>query len=317
MSDKTACIKIENLTKTYQRGKVRALDDVSLEINEGEIFGLIGPNGAGKTTLMGCLLTLLRPSSGRISIFGAGPDKLSVKQQYAFLPERPNFDAWMTAKQFMHYHHMLAKRPVRLAKEEVEAALNTVELDPAAWNRSVKKFSRGMLQRLGLAQMLLGNPRLCFLDEPGSGMDPLGANLLRSMLLAWKKQNVTVVLNSHHLDEVERVCDRVAFIRGGKIQQVEELAKYSAEQITVVVRCSEQSEMPGELALAELISAIEAEVLGTENHSIRFKLKSSADKTQLIRLLVNANLPVEEVFQEKRGLEDLFISLHKDGGNGK
>lgn len=312
MSEKPACIKIENLTKTYGRGRLRALDNVSLEIGEGEIFGLIGPNGAGKTTLMGCLLTLLRPSSGKISIFGASPDKIHVKQHCAFLPERPNFDAWMTAKQFMHYHHMLAKRPGNLAKEEIEAALRVVELDPSSWNRGIKKFSRGMLQRLGLAQMLLGQPRLCFLDEPGSGMDPLGANLLRNMLLAWKKQNVTVVLNSHHLDEVERVCDRVAFIKAGKIQQIEELASFSAEQVTVVVKCSDELDLPDSATLGPIASALEGEILASSDHCLRFKLKSSSDKVKLIQLLVEAKLPVEEVYQEKRGLEDLFISLHKD-----
>ncbi len=317
MSERSACIKIENLVKTYGRGRVRALDDVTLEIAEGEVFGLIGPNGAGKTTLMGCLLTLLRPSSGSISIFGAPPDDLNVKAQCAFLPERPNFDAWMTAKQFMYYHHMLAKRPPQLAKQEVEEALKRVELDPAAWNRRIKKFSRGMLQRLGLAQMLLGKPRLCFLDEPGSGMDPLGANLLRSLLMEWKKQNVTVVLNSHHLDEVERVCDRVAFIKGGKIQQVEELAKLDREQITVLVRCSPTDVMLNQEMLRDLVDSLNCELIGIEAHDLRFKLKESADKVQLIRALVERNIAVEEVFQEKRALEDMFISMHKDGAISK
>ncbi|MBX9725281.1 MAG: ABC transporter ATP-binding protein [Candidatus Obscuribacterales bacterium] len=317
MSDRPVCIKVENLVKSYGRGRVRALDDVSFEIGEGEIFGLIGPNGAGKTTLMGCLLTLLRPSSGRILIFGSTPDDLKVKAQCAFLPERPNFDAWMTARQFMHYHHMLAKRPASNAKEEVEEALRTVELDPTAWNRRVKKFSRGMLQRLGLAQMLLSKPRLCFLDEPGSGMDPIGANLLRNMLVAWKKQNVTVVLNSHHLDEVERVCDRVAFIKGGRIQQIEELSKLATEQISVLVKCSSSIELPEQALLNEISAGLNARFMGAEDSSLRFRLQDNADKVRLIRLLVEHQVAVEEVYQEKRGLEDMFISMHKEDGTGK
>lgn len=312
MSENGICITINNLTKTYGRARVRALDDVSFEVMEGEVFGLIGPNGAGKTTLMGCLLTLLRPSSGSIHIFGETPDKLMVKQQCAFLPERPNFDAWMTAKQFMHYHHMLAKRPTHLAKQEIEDALKTVELDPAAWDKRVKKFSRGMLQRLGLAQMLLGRPRLCFLDEPGSGMDPLGANLLRSILLTWKKQNITVVLNSHHLDEVERVCDRVAFIKGGRIQQIESLSNISSQEITVVVKCSTDVSVPSAAVLGEIASVLGAEIVDCADQLLRFRLKQSADKAQLVRLLVERQIAVEEVFQEKRGLEDLFISIHKE-----
>lgn len=315
MTDSQPCIKIENLRKTYGRGRVRALDDINLEIAEGEVFGLIGPNGAGKTTLMGCMLTLLRPSSGSIRIFGEPPDNLQVKQQCAFLPERPNFDAWMTAKQFMHYHHMLAKRPNNLAKEEIEAALRTVELDPAAWNRGIKKFSRGMLQRLGLAQMLLGQPRLCFLDEPGSGMDPLGANLLRNMLLAWKKQKITIVLNSHHLDELERVCDRVAFIKGGKIQQIERLSAIAEAQLIVVVRCSELTEMPPRETLENLAKDLNADLLDIVDPIIRFRLQSNTDKVRLVQSLVQNRVAVEEVFQEKRGLEDIFISMHKVEAN--
>lgn len=312
MPENRTCIKIEHLTKTYGRARVRALDDVSFDVLEGEVFGLIGPNGAGKTTLMGCLLTLLRPSSGSIHIFGETPDKLTVKQQCAFLPERPNFDAWMTARQFMHYHHMLAKRPSHTAKQEIEAALKIVELDPAAWDKRVKKFSRGMLQRLGLAQMLLGKPRLCFLDEPGSGMDPLGANLLRNMLVEWKKQKVTIVLNSHHLDEVERVCDRVAFIKGGRIQQIESLSELGTQQISVLVKCSGDLDMPSNAVLQEIAQALDGEMLACSDHSLRFRLKQSSDKAQLVRMLVERSVAVEEVFQEKRGLEDLFISIHKE-----
>lgn len=314
MSDRQPCIVIEHLVKSYGRGRVRALDDVSLEIAEGEVFGLIGPNGAGKTTLMGCLLTLLRPSSGKIHIFGQTPDKLQVKKQCAFLPERPNFDAWMTARQFMHYHHMLAKCPPGSAAGDIEHALRTVELDPSAWNKRIKKFSRGMLQRLGLAQMLLGNPRLCFLDEPGSGMDPLGANLLRNMLVAWKKKNVTVVLNSHHLDEVERVCDRVAFIKGGKIQQVESLSTLANDQITVLVKCSNNAALPDQRIINQIANELKVQLIETSDHSLRFKLPDRSTKVQLIRFLVENQVAVEEVFQERRGLEDLFISIHKDEG---
>lgn len=313
MSESEPCIKIENLVKTYGRGgRTRALDNVSLEIAEGEVFGLIGPNGAGKTTLMGCLLSLLRPTAGKILIFGLAPDNIKVKEQSAFLPERPNFDAWMTARQFLNYHHMLAKLPQKNVKADVESALAMVELDPAAWDKRVKKFSRGMLQRLGIAQMLLGDPKLCFLDEPGSGMDPLGANLLRSMLVMWKKKNVTVVLNSHHLDEVERVCDRVAFIKAGRIQQIEELSKVSEGEITVVVKCCSDMELPPDLLCGEVAATLGGTYFGTTEHLLRFQLKHPQDKRDLVRLLVENKIPVEEVFQERRGLEDLFIAIHKE-----
>lgn len=314
MSEKASVIKVEGLVKKYRGRRSPALDEVNLEIFEGEIFGLIGPNGAGKTTLMGCLLSILRPSSGTISIFGHAAADLEVKKQLAFLPERPNFDAWMSAWQFMNYQHMLALRPRASAREEIEQALQMVELDPSAWHRRIKKFSRGMLQRLGLAQMLLGKPRLCFLDEPGSGMDPLGANLLRKLLLKWKEDNVTVVLNSHHLDEVERVCDRVAFIKNGKIEQCQNLAEQDsqANELILLVRLDSECQEESLIDTSACMKTTGAELLSSENNLLRFRLSEKSDKVKLIRFLVQNNLPVEEAFQEKRGLEELFLSFEKE-----
>jgi ABC-2 type transport system ATP-binding protein len=145
-------------------------------------------------------------------------------------------------------------------------------------------------------------------------MDPLGANLLRNMLLAWKKKNVTVVLNSHHLDEVERVCDRVAFIKGGRIQQIENISSISSQELNVIVRCSEELAVPPDAVLREIASTICGELIDCTDHTLRFRLKQHSDKAQLVRLLVEHKVAVEEVFQEKRGLEDLFISIHKEEG---
>lgn len=313
MSENPSCIVVENLVKTYGHRRTRALDGVSLEVQEGEIFGLIGPNGAGKTTLMGCLLSLLRPSSGKISIFGHSPDMLEVKKNSAFLPERPNFDAWMTAWQFMRYQHLLALRPQSLADSEIESALREVELDQSAWHRRIKKFSRGMLQRLGLAQMLLGQPRLCFLDEPGSGMDPLGTALLRRILLSWKEKNVTVILNSHHLDELEKICDRVAFIKKGRIEKVESISRLSTADLVMFARLESNFTLDERNAveLANELREIQAELIKHETGSLRLRLNETTSKSAVLRLLVEKEIPVEEVFQEKRGLEDLFISIHK------
>lgn len=218
-----AAIEVANVTKSYNRGKLRALDGISLEIAPGEVFGLIGPNGAGKSTLMGLLLGLLMPSSGQISVYGRSAYDLSIRYVTGYLPERPYFDAWMTPEQFLRYHHMLVKRPDSEAKSAVQEALERVQLDKSVWKRQIKKLSRGTLQRLGLAQVLIGQPKLCFLDEPDSGMDPIGTALVRSLIGEWKAKGCTVLLNSHHLDEVEKTCDRVAFIKSGKIIAVKDL----------------------------------------------------------------------------------------------
>ncbi|TMQ72983.1 MAG: ABC transporter ATP-binding protein [Candidatus Eisenbacteria bacterium] len=202
-------IRVEGLSKSYRRGlalePVRALKDVTLEIRSGEVFGIIGPNGAGKTTLLGCLLGFLRPDAGAVTIDDRRPDDLEVRRVTGYLPERLVLDRWMTGRGFLGYHHALAKLAPAHRGAEVEQALERVGLTAEAGARPIAKYSRGMLQRLGLAQALLGAPRYVFLDEPASGVDPAGIVLFRRLLNEVKGRGVTVVLNSHQLEQVERV----------------------------------------------------------------------------------------------------------------
>ncbi len=307
----SACIEIENLWKSYNWGKVHALNDVSLRIGTGEIFGLIGPNGAGKTTLLGCLLAIIRPTDGVIRINGKPADDLSVRRITGFLPERPYFDAWMTVNQFLRYHHMLSGQPDSAAKTDIEAALNTVDLDGAVGERLVRKLSRGMLQRLGLAQVLVGKPRLCFLDEPTSGMDPLGMALVRSLLMEWKKQNVTVVLNSHHLDQVESVCDRVALIRAGKIESVVELNGSLNQQHRLIVRW--RSSIAAGEELADCAGRLAIEIDSIEGNQARFLLDERSVAADLVKALVLAGVEVEEVSFERKSLSGLFLKDESAG----
>ena len=192
-------IQVEALTKTYRRGlageRVRALVDVSLTIAAGEAFGIIGPNGAGKTTFLGCLLGFLRPDAGRITIDGHAPDDLAIRSSTGYLPERLVLDRWMSGQQFLAYHHGLAGLPAGGRRAEVEGALERVGLDGEAAQRAIRRYSRGMLQRLGLAQAMLGRPRYLFLDEPASGVDPAGVVLFRRLLSDLTHQGVTVILN--------------------------------------------------------------------------------------------------------------------------
>jgi ABC-2 type transport system ATP-binding protein len=196
---------------------------VSLSLAPGEIFGLIGPNGAGKTTLIGCLLALLRPDSGTIRIFGKPPDFISVRKLTGYVPERAEFEFWMSGRQFLKYHHGLAQRDPKLADEEIDAALELVELQKTCWNRRLVTYSRGMLQRLNLAQMMIGKPKVVFMDEPTLGLDPTGVAVVRGIIANMRKEGVTAIINSHHLDEIERLCDRVAFIKQGRIAALENL----------------------------------------------------------------------------------------------
>ncbi len=182
-------------------------------------------------------------------------------------------------------------------------ALDTVQLVAEARNRPLSTYSKGMLQRIGLAQMLVGKPRLCFLDEPTSGLDPTSRNVVRDVIRSWKDENVTVVLNSHNLDEVERVCDRVAFVYGGRIATIEKYGE-ADDQITVIVKWSGPED--AFRRLEEIGKHAELELSLAEGSSARFILNSKQQLPQLARSLVNAQIDVEEMFIEKKGLEKLF-----------
>lgn len=297
-------IEISNLSKTYKQGKVKALDSVSLAIERGEVFGLIGPNGAGKTTLMQCMLGLLRPSSGSILIDGNLPNHLSIKRVLAFLPERPLFEGWMTARQFLSYHRMLAQVQDSSEKEDVERALDQVQFDQSARGRKIKTFSKGMLQRVGLAQMLIGKPRLCFLDEPTSGLDPVSRNIVRETILRWRADGVTVILNSHHLDEVERVCDRVAFIQHGKIDLVESTKQIRESQVKVIFKWLGPPHAESRVEQVAGQSGFDCRIIAPQ--IAQFTLGSKLQIPILARALINAQLDVEELAVERTGLESLF-----------
>jgi ABC-2 type transport system ATP-binding protein len=305
-------IEVTGLSKFYRKGKVKALNDVDLTVEAGEVFGLIGPNGAGKTTLMQCLLGLINPTSGSISIAGHHPQHLAVKRLIAFLPERPLFDGWMTARQFLHYHHMLSQRPPQTARFEIEEVLDTVQLEQQARKRQIKTFSRGMLQRVGIAQMLIGRPQLCFLDEPTSGLDPTSRNLVRDVITRWRQAGVTVILNSHHLDEVERVCDRVAFITSGRIQVVEQTKNVNANRVSIHVKW--QGPEGAEPRLTEISEHTSFPHELIDPYSARFTLYCREEIPVLVRSLVNAQFDLDEFFVERSNLEELFTSDQQPGG---
>jgi ABC-2 type transport system ATP-binding protein len=303
-----ALIEIDKLCKTYNWGKIHALNEVDLQISEGEAFGLIGPNGAGKTTLMGCLLAVLNPTSGTIRVNGKSPDDLAVRKITGFLPERPHFDAWMKVHQFLRYHQLLSRQPSSNSKKEIEEALVAVGLDPAVSRRGINSLSRGMLQRLGLAQVLIGKPKLCFLDEPTSGMDPLGMELVRTLLVQWKKQGVTVILNSHHLDEVAKVCERVAYIKGGKIEALEDLSSPASDKVRLIIKWT--GELSGEhrQALPAMAEECSARLDDLNDGEAKFSLFEKDSSARLIRALVMSGITVEEAIPERKRLHDLFSS---------
>ena len=301
-------IEVQSLTKTYRGGQVRALDGVSLEIRPGEAFGIIGPNGAGKTTLLGCLLGFLRPDSGSVTIEGRDPDDLTIRAALGYLPERLVMDRWMTGRDFLRYHHALAGLGASRRSEEVEAALDRVGLDAAAAIRPIRKYSRGMLQRLGLAQALLGEPRYVFLDEPASGVDPAGVVLFRRLLAELKQRGVTVVLNSHQLHQVERVCDRVAFVNRGRVEAIETVEAGGGLAHVLRVRWAKAAGEPAARErLAQLAAQAGAALESTSGPEARFAVDGDEAAARLLAGLIAAGIPVVEATPEESRLERLFL----------
>jgi ABC-2 type transport system ATP-binding protein len=232
------------LVKEYRsfRTRVRALEGVDLEVGQGEIFGLLGPNGAGKTTFVKCLLGLLRPTSGSITLLGQNPSHPGARRKVGFSPETPAFPSFLSAREVMHMHCRLAGVPSGNIAAVSTRLVQQAELADAP--RRVKAFSKGMIRRLAVAQALIGDPELLVLDEPTADLDPIGRRDVRNTLLELKSGGVTVLLNSHLLSEIERVCDRVAIIHKGRmlaLGTIDELVPEGQDLETVFVDLIEKA----------------------------------------------------------------------------
>ena len=302
-------IVVEDLVKSYPRGlggRTVALAGVSLSIEPGETVGIIGPNGAGKTTLLGCLLGFLRPDSGRITIDGHEVDDLAVRAATGYLPERLVLDRWMSGRALLEYHHALAGLPDESRKRDCEALLERVGLDRTAANRRVAGYSRGMLQRLALAQALLGEPRFLYLDEPISGVDPAGIVVFREILSNLSASGATILINSHQLAEVERVCHRVVFVKQGRIEAMDTTRAGAAHARVLRVRLSTEHPVPPAEELAAIAAGAAATFRGWSAPDARFAVADDSGATRLIAALVRASVAVIEVLPEEGRLERLF-----------
>ena len=217
-------VEIENLTKDFSVGfwrkrPVRALDGLNLEVYRGEIFGFLGPNGAGKSTTIKLLMHLLHPTSGDARILGEPVSKVSMHRKIGYLPENPYFYDYLTPAELLTYAgRLFGMRGAPLAKK-VESLLESVGLSHAR-NLQLRKFSKGMIQRIGIAQAIINDPEVVFLDEPMSGLDPLGRMEVRRIITSLKSRGVTVFFSSHILPDVEALCDRIAILNRGKLQEM-------------------------------------------------------------------------------------------------
>jgi len=230
----TAAVEIEGLTKDYEVGflrkkRVRALDGLTLRVERGEIFGFLGANGAGKTTTIKLLMRLIFPTAGSARILGSDVGDAPTRARIGYLPEHPYFYDYLTARELLEYCAELfgysrAERRRRAAEQ-----LARVRLDEKSWDRQLRKFSKGMLQRVGLAQALVNDPEVVFLDEPMSGLDPIGRREIRDLIASLRQGGTTVFLCSHILSDIEVLCDRAAVMRSGRLAHVGRLDELRSE----------------------------------------------------------------------------------------
>ena len=231
-----SAIRIEGLTKDYhvgfwQRRTYRALDQLTLDIQPGEVFGFLGPNGAGKTTTLKLLMQLIFPSAGRAEILGRPVGDVGTKKRIGYLPENPYFYDYLTAEELLVYFAHLFGYSGGDAKRRAAALLDRVDISPERRRQQLRKYSKGMIQRVGIAQALLNDPEVIFLDEPMSGLDPLGRRDVRSLILELRDQGRTVFFSSHILADAEALCSRVAVVAGGRLAAVGKLTDILAFQV--------------------------------------------------------------------------------------
>ncbi len=218
----TTIIEIENLSKDYEVGfwkkkKVRALDSLNLQVEGGQIFGFLGGNGAGKTTTIKILMSLMFPSTGTARILGSDISDVKMHSRIGYCPENPYFYDYLKARELMNYFGELFGFDAAKRNRKTEELLTKVGLDEKDWNKQLRKFSKGMLQRVGLAQSLINEPEIVFLDEPMSGLDPIGRREIRELIAELRENGTTVFMSTHILSDIEALCDNVAILRNGKL----------------------------------------------------------------------------------------------------
>jgi ABC-2 type transport system ATP-binding protein len=290
-------IRVEALTKAYRpMGKVRpVLKGIDLAIAPGEVVGLIGPNGAGKTTLMSCIVGFLNADTGSITIDGRSNDDLDVRRRTGFVPERMNFDRRASGGAFLRYMARLAGVPrdrVRARADELLARLDLTE----ASDKRLSQYSRGMLQRIGMAQALMLDPDFLFLDEPTSGLDPNGVFLVRDLIAEEKARGAAVLLNSHQLAEVEKVCDRVLFLKDGVIARDEALREIAKVTIAVTL-------LAGSYDVATVASAVGVQ---PRDDVVIANVATEGDIAQLVSQIVGTGAGVIDVRRRTADLESIF-----------
>jgi len=289
-------IETQRLRRRF--GEKLAVADLSITVGAGEVFGFLGPNGAGKTTSLKMLLGLIAPTSGGGTMLGRPLGDRAARAKVGFLPEHFRFQDWLTGRELLRFHGQLYGLSGRALAEKSDALLTRVDLQDAA-DRPIKGYSKGMTQRIGLAQALLNDPEIVFLDEPTSGLDPLGRLLVRDLIRDLRTRGTSVFLNSHLLGEVEATCDRVVFVKQGRV--VHEM-KLGSEPSGLEV------ELRVDGAPSDVLAAHGA-ILASTNGSVRLRVAQESALPALAEALVRSGAKLYAMTPHRRSLEATFLEV--------
>jgi len=298
-------VEIENLTKDYEVGfwrkkKVRALEDLSLTVMPGQIFGFLGGNGAGKTTTIKILMGLLFPTAGTARILGSDISDVSMHKRIGYCPENPYFYDYLTASELMKYFGELFGLNSSERTNTAAELLGKVGLDEKDWNKQLRKFSKGMLQRVGLAQALINKPEIVFFDEPMSGLDPIGRREIRELIIDLRKKGTTVFMSTHILSDVEALCDEVAILRSGKLAakgNLDELLSTQGEQQIYEVNLKNIT-----------LSQLDGTYIKFENaNGVTVHVSDEAEIEKLLSEARSAGGKIVSVQTVRQSLEELFV----------
>jgi ABC-2 type transport system ATP-binding protein len=296
----SAVIEISGLVKSFKGhlglGRKVAVSGLDLSVGRGEIFGLLGPNGAGKTTTLKAMIGLLRPDAGSVRLFGRPPSDVSARARIGFLPENPYFYDYLTAPEFLDFYGRLHGFGRAERRRRVEATLERVGLD-AGRSQALRKFSKGMVQRLGLAQAILHDPDLVILDEPMSGLDPIGRRDVRDLILELREAGKTVFFSSHILQDAELICDRVGIVVEGRLRHLgvlDQMVRSKPRWFEVAVR-------------GQVPSPWDREVASASGEKVMVKVPDVAELGRLLAAVAESPAEVVSVWPRRESLEDLFM----------
>lgn len=304
-------VEIENLTKDYEVGfwrkrRVRSLDGLTLQVERGEIFGFLGANGAGKTTTLKLLMRLIYPTAGTARIMGRSIDDVQMHARIGYLPENPYFYDYLTARELLSYCAELFGYSRGERKRRAAELLTRVHLDEKSWDKQLRKYSKGMLQRVGLAQALVNDPEIVFLDEPMSGLDPIGRREVRDLIASLRANGTTVFMCSHILSDIEVLCDRVAILNRGRLAETGRL-----EELRSRAGDDHRIEMTVAGVAAEKLSTVFPELAGAQMTATaggaRIEVADERDVDAVLAALRRAGGRLVSVQPVRQSLEELFV----------